>query len=295
MQVFSDLRAGLTISDEQQRAGRQRLRVAVLLGMQLGQPEALLVNPTLRSPDTGNISRRRREALADIALRYGVPIIEDDAYGMLPQDAPPPLASRAPELPYCISGLSKCVGAGLRTGYPCAPDKRAAQRLAGALWATSVMASPVTNALATRWVSDRTAEAMLQAVWDESRARQALAALHLAGFAVAAQPAGFHLWRPLDVAQPAAINAVDLSAHLRAQGVAAVASAAFCTDGDPPDAIHLCLGGSVSREQCGQALQLVAQTLGDAQPGLLKQQAASGSVPVKPAPGETRPSGHPVH
>ena len=235
------------------------------------KPKALLVNPTLRNPDTGNMSRHRREALADIALRYSVPIIEDDAYGMLPPNAPPPLASLAPEITYYVSGLSKCLGAGLRTAYLRAPSEHAAQRLAGTLRATSVMASPVTNALATRWVSDGTAEAMLQAVRDESRARQALAAQSLAGLAVAAQPEGFHLW----LGVPASHNAVDLAAQLRSHGVAAVASAAFCTDGDPPDAIRLCLGGPVSRDQCGQALRLVAHTLGLARPGLLQQPTAN--------------------
>ena len=235
------------------------------------KPKALYVNPTLRNPDTGNISRHRREALADIALRYSVPIIEDDAYGMLLLNVLPPLASLAPEITYYVSGLSKCLGAGLRTAYLRAPSERAAQRLAGALRATSVMASPVTNALATRWVTDGTAEAMLHAVRDESRARQALAGQHLAGLAVAAQPEGFHLW----LGVPASHQAVDLATQLRAHGVAAVASAAFCTDGDPPDAVRLCLGGPVSRDQCGQALRWVAATLGLAQPGLLQPSAAN--------------------
>lgn len=234
------------------------------------KPKALYVNPTLRNPDTGNISRHRREALADIALRYSVPIIEDDAYGMLPANALPPLASLAPEITYYLSGLSKCLGAGLRTAYLRAPSERAAQRLAGTLRATSVMASPVTNALATRWVSDGTAEAMLQAVRDESRARQALAARSLAGLAVAAQPEGFHLW----LGVPARHKPLDLAAELRGHGVAAVASAAFCTDGDPPDAIRLCLGGPVSRDQCGQALLRVAQTLALAPPGRTQPSAA---------------------
>jgi len=38
------------------------------------------------------------------------------------------------------------------------------------------MASPITNALATRWIRDGTALAMLDAVREESMARQALAA-----------------------------------------------------------------------------------------------------------------------
>lgn len=221
------------------------------------KPRALCCNPTLLNPTTVTVSRARREALADIALRYSVPIIEDDAYAMLPRSVPPPLALLAPELTYYITGFSKCLGAGLRSAYVCAPNARLAQRLAGALRATTVMASPITAALATRWVQDGTAEAMLQAIRAESMARQALAARHLARHEVLAQPEGFHLWLPLS----SSWSLVEFASYLRTQGVAVVASAAFSTDGDPPDAVRICLGGPLSRSECDDALRLVADTL----------------------------------
>lgn len=221
------------------------------------KPKALYCNPTLLNPTTLTVSRRRREALADVALRYSVPIIEDDAYAMLPREAPPPLALLAPELTYYVTGLSKCLGAGLRTAYVYAPNARLAQRLAGALRATTVMASPVTNALATRWIADGTAAAMRQAIREESIARQALAARHLARHPVQAQPEGFHLWLPLD----SSWSVVEFASFLRTQGVGVVASAAFSTDGDPPDAVRICLGGPMSRAECDDALRLIADTL----------------------------------
>lgn len=221
------------------------------------KPKALYCNPTLLNPTTTTTSRVRREALADIALRYSIPIIEDDAYSMLPRQAPSPLAVLAPGLTYYVSGLSKCVGAGLRTAYVCAPTERAAQRLAGSLRATTVMASPFTNALATRWVADGTAMAMCEAIRDESMARQALAATHLARHAVVAQPEGFHLWLPLT----SSWSVVEFASFLRTRGVGVVASAAFSTDGDPPDAVRICLGGPLGRAECDAALRLIAETL----------------------------------
>lgn len=221
------------------------------------KPKALYCNPTLLNPTTTTMSQHRREALAEIALNYSIPIIEDDAYAMLPRDTPMPLAQLAPELTYYITGLSKCLGAGLRTAYVCAPNERQAQRLAGALRATTVMASPITNALATRWVEDGTAEAMLQAIRAESIARQALAAKHLAQHAVLAQPEGFHLWLPLS----SSWSVVEFASYLRTRGVGVVASAAFSTDGDPPDAVRICLGGPLSRDECDDALRLIADTL----------------------------------
>jgi len=220
-------------------------------------PRAVYCNPTLQNPTTVTMSLARREALADVALRYSIPIIEDDAYAMLPRLVPPALATLAPELTYYITGFSKCLGAGLRSAYVAAPNARLAQRLAGALRATTVMASPVTNALVTRWVNDGTALAVLEAIRAEGEARQALATRHLGHYGVVSQPEGFHLWLPLQ----SAWSVVEFASYLRTQGVGVVASAAFCTDGNPPDAVRVCLGGPMSLDDCDRALKLIAETI----------------------------------
>ena len=224
------------------------------------KPKALYCNPTLNNPTAATISRARREALADIALRYAIPIIEDDAYALLPRQVPPAIATLAPELTYYITGFSKTLGAGLRNAYVRSPGARQSQRLAGALRATTVMASPITNALATLWVEDGTAEAMLQAIRNESGVRQALAARHLGAHGIAAQSEGFHLWLPLS----SAWSTVEFASYLRSQNVGVVASAAFSTDGSPPEAVRICLGGPMSRDECDRALRLIADTLAHA-------------------------------
>lgn len=221
------------------------------------QPRAFYCNPTLRNPDTGTMTRACRAAIADVALRYNVPIIEDDAYGMLPRQAPAPLAVLAPEITYYITGFSKFFGAGLRTGFVVAPSVRQAQRLAGTLRALSVMASPITNAIVIQAIQDGTAAAMLAAVREESQARQALAARMLQRHDYRAHPDGFHLWLPI----PRSWSTVEFASYLRAQGVAVVASAAFSTDSNPPDAVRVCLGGSMNRDECEAALALIADTL----------------------------------
>jgi DNA-binding transcriptional MocR family regulator len=224
-------------------------------------PRALYCNPTLQNPSTLTLSMRRREALADIALRYSVPIIEDDAYAMLPQDAPMSLASLAPELTYYVTGMSKCFGAGLRVAYLCAPTVRQTQRMAGALRATTVMPSPYTMLLATQWINDGTATDMLRAIRTESSSRQEIATRMLADWRYDAHPDGFHLWLPIP--QQCDWSASELALQLRNQGIAAVAGAAFSTDGNPPNAIRICLGGPQSRDDCRDALQRIADTLED--------------------------------
>ncbi len=220
-------------------------------------PKAVYCNPTLLNPTTATMSMSRREALADVALRFSVPIIEDDAYAMLPRKKLPPVATFAPQLTYYITGFSKCLGAGLRNAYVCTPTARMAQRLSGALRAMTVMASPITAALATRWVRDGTADAMLEAVRGESMRRHELALRALEPYGAAMQPEGFHLWLPVT----SGWSAVEFASFLRMQGVLAVASAAFNTDGNPPEAVRLCLGGPMSADDCEQALQRIVETI----------------------------------
>lgn len=231
---------------------------------QTGSVSALYLNPTIHNPTTLSMPLRRRESLADVALRYSIPIIEDDAYAALPQltypnHRLPTFAELIPELTWYLTGLSKCFGAGLRIAYVKGPGKRSVQLLAGALRALTVMSSPITNALATQWISDGTADKVLQSIRSEAQIRQRLAVQHLHKFSYRADADGFHLW--LLLPKQHGWNPSDVAVKLREQGVSAVSSAAFSTDNNPPDALRLCLGGSNSRSQCEENLIVVADML----------------------------------
>lgn len=224
---------------------------------------ALHVCPNLQNPTTATLSIRRREQIADIALRHNVPIIEDDAYGMLPLAVPPPIAEFAPGLTYYVTGMSKWLGAGLRTAYVVAPGAAANQRAAGALRATTVMSSPWTNGLVTRWLETGLANAVLTEVREECTARSTLARGLLEHLGVQMPPQSFHFWLPLHGVQGVEAG---LAGRLQQLGVAAVASSAFSTDRDPPAALRVCLGGALTREDCGRALQAVVQAVASASP-----------------------------
>src|SRR5258705_5949127 len=138
-------------------------------------PRALYLNPTLLNPTTHTISEPRRIAIVAIARRFGLPIIEDDPYGFLPTNGPPPFSALAPDITWHVAGLAKCLGAGLRIAYVVAPDIRSGWLFASSVRTATVMASPITIALATRWLTDGTADALLAAVRRESIERQRLA------------------------------------------------------------------------------------------------------------------------
>lgn len=220
-------------------------------------PKALYCVPTLNNPTTQTTSLARRRALAEVARHYDVPIIEDDPYGLLETSAPPPIAHFAPERTIYIAGLSKTLSAGLRVGYMVAPSAAVRARLVSAVRATTVMTSPITAALATRWITDGTADIMLGAIRKETAARAKIAMRLLPSEAALVHPDAFHVWLRL----PDGWLANDFASQMNVSGVGVVASSAFAVSVHPPEAVRICLGGPLTRDQVSGALKLLAQTM----------------------------------
>src|SRR5579859_5761055 len=222
------------------------------------KPKALYCTPTLHNPTTATLPPARRAALVAVARKHGVPIIEDDAYGMLPQQPSPPLAALAPELVYYVAGLSKCLSPALRVAYLVTPDARSAARLAGSIRAVTSMSSPLTAAIATRWIEDGTAAAVVAAIRTESAARQAIARALLPPETFRSDPEGFHLWLPL----PPSWTRAEFITRLRAVGIGVVGSDAFAL-GTPPEAVRLGLGASATQTELRASLQTIADLLAE--------------------------------
>lgn len=220
-------------------------------------PKALYCNPTLLNPTTATMSSERRQALVEVARFHGVAIIEDDAYGFLPRSGPPALASLGPDITFYIAGLAKCVAAGLRVAYMVAPDTHYAMRLAASIRATTVMVSPITTALATRWIRDGTADMALSAIRKECAVRQKIAARALPPDSYQSHADAFHLWIPL----PAPWNRGEFVARMASFGIGVVASDAFSVSAQAPEAVRVCIGGIASRDDIQHALEQIARGL----------------------------------
>ncbi|RVT97790.1 PLP-dependent aminotransferase family protein [Rhodovarius crocodyli] len=216
-------------------------------------PRALYCNPTLQNPTTITLPAGRRLALVEIARRHGVPILEDDAYGALPEAGPPPIAAFGPDVTWHVAGLAKPVSPVLRVAYLVVPEGAPLQRVVGAIRATAAMASPLGAGIATRWIHDGTAAAITAGIRREARARQRLAARLLPADALRADPEGFHLWLSL----PAPWTRGAFVARLRAAGVGVVASDAF-TLAEAPEALRIGLGAPADSGTLEQALGIIA-------------------------------------
>jgi len=225
-------------------------------------PKALYCTPTMHNPTTATLPAARREAIVAIARRFGVVIIEDDAYGLLARGGPAPLATLAPDITYHVATLSKCLLPGLRIAYLVAPDGARAARLAAAIRAAVLMVSPIATAVATRWIGEGTAHKILGAIRGEAAARQQIARHALGNSTYAADPDGHHLWLSL----PKGWTVTEFVTHFRPRGLAAVPADAFAVENpsgirDLPAAVRLPLGAATDQPQLRQQLEQVAVAL----------------------------------
>jgi DNA-binding transcriptional MocR family regulator len=224
------------------------------------KPKALYLNPILQNPTTLTVPVERRNAIVAVARRHRVPIVEDDAYGFIPVRAPAPFAAIASDVTWHVAGLAKCIGAGIRAAYVIAPDAQSGWPFLAAVKAANVMASPFTVALATRWIEDGTADAILDFIRTETAARQALASAILPPASFRADPISFNIWLQL----PQAWTRSAFAGQMRASGIGVVPSDAFTVEGTPPEAARVCLGGPAPRQAVRHALEFIAHTLAEA-------------------------------
>ncbi|WP_273726412.1 PLP-dependent aminotransferase family protein [Brucella gallinifaecis] len=91
-------------------------------------PTMAFLMPSIHNPTLATMPYERRVAIANIAARHNVWLIEDDTYGVMTRSNIPKIADIAPERTFLLGSLSKAVTAGLRCGWAACPP-HCAQRL----------------------------------------------------------------------------------------------------------------------------------------------------------------------
>ncbi|MCP5086123.1 MAG: PLP-dependent aminotransferase family protein [Rhodobacteraceae bacterium] len=221
------------------------------------KPKALYLTPTLQAPTTVTLPEVRRKAIAEIAQRHGVILIEDDVFGPLKADRPPPLATSAPEHTVYVTSLSKSVAPGLRVGFLSAPEwlvpsLRHAVNLS--VWMTPPMALEV----AARLIRDGTAAGLATRQSSAAERRQSLARSILGHVDFVADPQGFHLWMPL----PAGWRADAFRAHCAGHGVLVSEGRSFAARAsDAPEAVRICLSHEADEKRLERGLRTVSNLL----------------------------------
>jgi len=211
------------------------------------------LTPTLQSPTTSVMPLGRREEIVAVARAHDLTVIEDDAYGMLLPDAPPPLATLAPERVFYVTGLSKYLSPMMRLGLLHVPA-RFRDVAATALRTTTWMAPPLHAELVARMIRDGALEEVVAAKRAEASVRLTEARRILQLDAAGGPAVSYHLWMPASDRQSAASLAADASAR----GIVMAHPDALEVSADAPPGLRLCLGGPATREALYNAVSIVA-------------------------------------
>lgn len=221
------------------------------------KPAALYAQPTLQNPTTGILSDARRRAIADIARKHGVAILEDDIYSLLPTDIPPPLSAYAPELSWYLLGTAKSIAAAFKVSYVVAPSQQAAMTH---FWpgdrSTFWMVAPFNAAVISHLISSGGADRIIDAVRAETRLRQKMVAKSLAGADYRSMPEGLQVW--LTLPERHQMNA--FAAELRDRGISiGTAEGYYFGAGKAQNTVRFGTGTPPRRAEFQRGLEAIAR------------------------------------
>ncbi|MBE7201267.1 MAG: PLP-dependent aminotransferase family protein, partial [Parafilimonas terrae] len=194
-----------------------------------GGVKALVTIPTLTNPTSHVMGAGRRHAIAIVAQRHGVFVIEDEVYKPLVDETLPSFADLIPDLGFFATSFTKSVMTGLRVGYLVVPP-RYSIRAASILRVTGWSATAAMAEMASRWVEDGTAAALVTLQRDEVRSRQAIVGEVLTPVLASGHP--LSLCALLEV--PARWSEDALVRVLAQRGVAVTSSEPFMASGERP-------------------------------------------------------------
>jgi 2-aminoadipate transaminase len=227
----------------------------------------LYVLPNFQNPTGRTMSEARRAALSARAAELGLPLVEDNPYGDLWFDAPPPppLSARNPDGCLYLGSFSKVLAPGLRLGFLVAPK---------ALYPKLLQAKQAADLHSPGFNQRMVAEVMKDGFLDrhvptiralyKSQRDAMLAALKRempAGTTWNTPDGGMFLWARL----PAGMNAVELLPKAVDKNVAFVPGAAFYADNADERTMRLSFV-TASVEQINTGVAALAAAIRENQP-----------------------------
>ncbi|SCL27890.1 transcriptional regulator, GntR family [Micromonospora rhizosphaerae] len=211
---------------------------------------ALHLHPNLHNPTGLTMPAERRREIAAVAAAHELPVIEEDPFGALLPDRPPPVAAWHPRTVY-LTGITKTLAPGLRIGYRYAPAALA-EPLRAAARALAWAPAPLVAEVATQLVLSGAAH-QLAAVRSAELAGRAALARDLLGDRVAVPGPAPFAWVRLDH------DADAIAALARRRGVAVAGTDEFAARRGAAPGLRVSL--SADDETVRTALRTLARLL----------------------------------
>ena len=222
----------------------------------------LYLLPNFQNPSGRCMSAARRAAVADAAAAMGLPVVEDNPYGDLWFDTPPPppIAGRHPASSIYLGSFSKVLAPGLRLGYVVAP-REVYPKLLQAKQAADLHTPGFNQRVVHEVIRDGFLDTHVPTIRERYRARRdAMAAAlqrHLPpGCRWNVPVGGMFFWVEL----PAGVDAMTLLPRAVERGMAFVPGAPFFADHPQANTLRLSFV-TVAPEQIERGVELLAQAL----------------------------------
>jgi DNA-binding transcriptional MocR family regulator len=222
------------------------------------RPRFIYTMPSLHNPTNVTMNADRRERLATIARRAGVPIVEDDPYGPL---APPgiPLVALAADHVVYLSTFSKTIAPSLRVGWLAAPRtilerlllRKQAYDMATSLYVQAAIADYLERGYDAHVEQLRKELLQRRLIADEAISRYWPASLRVSG-----PSGGFYLW----AATPRELRARALLDASERIGASFLFGEAFFANSGGDHYFRLALT-AVTREEIGEGIRRIGEAI----------------------------------
>lgn len=135
--------------------------------------KGIYLMPDYHNPTAHIMSTKTRKAIAALAIKYHLYIIEDAINTLLCDKITAPVFSHAPENTVYISSLSKTIAPGIRIAFLAMPQPLQ-ESIAHALYSTNIAVSPLSLQLAARMIQSEKAMQIVNARKEKIHQRNAV-------------------------------------------------------------------------------------------------------------------------
>lgn len=218
--------------------------------------QVLCLTSEAQNPTAQRMPVHRRQAVAEIARRYDLQILEDDCYSVTESDLPT-LRALAPERTWLIGSVSKTISAALRFGYVICPAGMGEVGRLTAQHGFFALSRPVVD-LMLRLFRSGEAQAIRRRVVQDFAVRLQLLVNHLGAFDLDWQPGLPFVWLRL----PQGWRASTFLRTAEARGVLVRSADEYAlVHGRAPNAVRIAIAGNIGLEDFASALRKLADLL----------------------------------
>lgn len=218
----------------------------------------LYMQPEVHNPTGASMPIARRREIADIAIRHGITIIEDDGSVGGITDRALPIASLAPTNVIYMTGFAKCISPALRAGYMACPPQYY-DRIVNTLHAMTLANSPIVGEVAANLVNSGAADMLANLHFAALRASHKVANRALGSTPYSSHPAGSFIWFKL----PEHWTSREFVDAARGMGISITPSENHTASGLPPRAVRIAINPLQKPEMIESGIAQLKQLLGE--------------------------------